>query len=99
MVTLEGFSSSNIFIGPGMQAGTHVVSAEEFTFELPQEKGACSYLVSSAIASCLEWHGRWDGSIGDEERQCATHFKDEGLQKCGLAPEHDLAIDYWSWQP
>ncbi len=102
VVTLEGFSSSNIFIGPGMQAGTHVVGAEEFTFELPQEKGRCHSIVVSAIATCLEWHGRWDNSIGDEERQCATHFKDEAMQKCGLTPEddpHTFGVDYWSWPP
>ena len=101
-MTLEGFSSSTIFIGPGMQAGSHVVSAEEFTFELPQEKGRCHHIVVSAIATCLEWIVSDDGSVVDENRQCATHFKDEAMQKCGLTPEDDpytFGVDYWSWPP
>ena len=101
MVTLEGFSSSGIVLGPGMQAGTRVLSAEDFTFELPQKKYACHSAISSLIASCLEWNISPDGSVVDANRQCANHFKDEGLQKCGLTPEDDpqLGIDYRSWPP
>ena len=96
VVTLEGFSSSSIFIGPGMRVGNTVVSAEAFTFEIPREKGGCASLVVSAIASCLEWHGTPDGSIGSENRQCAHHFKEEGMQKCGLTAEdgYELGVDY-----
>ena len=102
VVTLEGFSSSTIFIGPGMQVGTHVVGTEEFTFKLPQEKGRCHSNAASAIATCLEWIVSDDGSVVDENRQCATHFKDEAMQKCGLTPEDDpytFGVDYWSWPP
>ena len=73
-----------------------------YTFELPQEKGDCHSVLVSLIASCLEWIVSDDGSVADENRQCATHFKEEGLQKCGLTPEddpHTFGVDYWSWPP
>ena len=35
VVALEGFSSSNITLGPGMQVGTRVFTAEDYTFDAP----------------------------------------------------------------
>lgn len=86
IVTLEGFSGScDLFMGPGMQVGHNspVLGAEHFTFEIPRESQRCDYIIGSLVASCQEWLCS-SGQPAPEGRQCARHFVQEGIEKCGL---------------
>ena len=91
VVSIDGFNLSCPefpLIGPGMKVGDTIFNKEDWwTFEIPQEKHACGSILHSAIASCLELYCNYEPLPGRENQQCANHFVDQGVNKCGLMAE------------
>ena len=91
VVSIDGFNLSCPefpLIGPGMKVGDTIFNKEDWwTFEIPQEKHACGNILHSAIASCLELYCNYEPLPGRENQQCANHFVDQGVNKCGLMAE------------
>lgn len=87
VVTWEGFSSSCLYIGPGMQVGwaAPVIGAEHFTFEIPRERHRCINNIAAVIASCEEWNCDRD-QPQPERQQCIRHFVEQA-RKCNLTQE------------
>ena len=100
VVSIDGFNLSCPefpLIGPGMKVGDTILNKEDYwTFEIPQDKQGCASLIVSAIASCLEVTCNYKPLPRRENQQCANHFKEQGIEKCGLTPQdaYELGVDY-----
>ena len=100
VVSIDGFNLSCPefpLIGPGMKVGDTIFNKEDYwTFEIPQDKLGCASSIISAIATCLEVTCNYKPLPRRENQQCANHFKEQGIEKCGLTPQdaYELGVDY-----